>query len=427
MKKKVLSLLLVAAMGISMLVGCGSGDKDTDANAGGNTQAGGDAAATTDVKLTVWAPENQQELLATQAEEFKAAHPEWNLTFEFGIVGEDVAKTEILKDVEAAADVFFFANDQIQELVSAGAIAKLGGDAEAMVNSEMAESVVTTVKVDGSIYAIPFTHNTFYMYYDKSIMTEEDIKSLDTIMAKDSGETEDGKPIYNFLFDGAGGWKLGAWYYGAGCSVYGIDGNDTAAGSNWNNEAGVAVTKYLADMHASDKLAVGLDVTELISNHQLGAWFGGSWELDGFKQALGDDLGMATIPTFGLNGEQVQMLSFYGSKAIGVNAKSANPAAAVAFATFLGSEAQQVARFEQTQIVPANIKAAEADAVKSDEAAVVLMEESNNCAIMQPYSADFSADFWDPCSALCDALKSKEVTSDNAQEYMDKWVEAFVK
>ena len=121
MKKKVLSLLLVAAMGISMLVGCGSGDKDTDANAGNNTQAdaGSDAQTeATDVKLKVWAPENQQELLAQQAEEFKALHPEWNLTFEFGIVGEDVAKTEILKDVEAAADVFFFANDQVQELVS---------------------------------------------------------------------------------------------------------------------------------------------------------------------------------------------------------------------------------------------------------------------------------------------------------------------
>ena len=141
-----------------------------------------------------------------------------------------------------------------------------------------------------------------------------------------------------------------------------LDVQFPAAGADWNNEVGVEVTKYLAEMHASKKLAVGLDVTELISNHKLGAWFGGSWELQGFKEALGDDLGMATIPTFDVNGQQVQMKSFYGSKAIGVNAKSANPAAAVAFATFLGSEEQQVARFEQTQIVPANMKAAEADA-----------------------------------------------------------------
>ena len=48
MKKKVLSLLLVAAMGMSMLVGCGGGQ-----TSGGNTQApSGDGAKTevTDVK-----------------------------------------------------------------------------------------------------------------------------------------------------------------------------------------------------------------------------------------------------------------------------------------------------------------------------------------------------------------------------------------
>ena len=136
---------------------------------------------------------------------------------------------------------------------------------------------------------------------------------------------------------------------------------------------------------------------------------------------------MATIPTFGVNGEQIQMKSFYGSKAIGVNAKSKNPAVAVAFATFLGSEEQQVARFEKTATVPANTKAADADSVKANEMAVVIMNEANNCAIMQPYSTDFSSDFWDPCSSLCDALKSGELTKDNAKAYMDNWVKAFDK
>ena len=38
MKKKVLSLLLVAAMGLSMLVGCGGGN---DQPSGGNTEGAG--------------------------------------------------------------------------------------------------------------------------------------------------------------------------------------------------------------------------------------------------------------------------------------------------------------------------------------------------------------------------------------------------
>ena len=428
MKKKVLSLLLVAAMGISMLVGCGGGN---DKPAGGDTQQqqGEQQAGPESIKLTVWAPENQQKLLKAQAEEFaKANEDKWTIEWDFGIVGDDVCKQEVLKDVEAAADVFFFANDQIKELVAAGAIAKLGGDAETLVKEKMAESVYTTVTVDGSIYAIPYTHNTFYMYYDKTLMTEEDLKSLDTIMAKD---TPDG--VYNFLFDGGGGWKLGAWYYGAGCSVYGIDGTNVAAGSDWNNETGLAVTEYLVKMHESDKLALGLDITELISNHQLGAWFGGDWELglsedaDGFYDYLGEDLGYITIPTFGLNGEQVQMKSFYGSKAVGVNAKSDCPAAAVAFATFINTGDQQAARFAQTGVIPTNSDAAETDAVKADALANVIMAEANNCAIMQPYSTEFSSDYWDPCTALCDALKSGELNKDNVKEYMDEWVKAFNK
>jgi len=260
------------------------------------------------------------------------------------------------------------------------------------------------------------------MYYDKSIMTEEDLKSLDTIMAKD---TADG--VYNFLFDAGGGWKLGAWYYGAGCSVYGMDGTDIAAGCDWNNETGVAVTQYLIDMHASNKLAVGLDVTELISNHKLGAWFGGDWELNGYTEALGDDLGYTTIPTFGLNGQQVQMKSFYGSKAMGVNAKSKNPAAAVAFVTFINTGDQQAARFEQTAVIPTNSDAANTDAVMSNALAQVIMDEANNCAIMQPYSKEFSSDYWTPAGALADAIKNGELNKDNTQEWLDNWVKAFVK
>lgn len=423
MKKKVLSLLLVAAMGISMLVGCGGGDTNTDGDAN-NTQneASNDAQTDAPKALTVWAPENQQELLKSQAEAFKAAYPDFaDVEFTFGIVGDDVAKDEVLKDVDAAADVFFFANDQVKELVAAGAIAKLGGDAETLVKEKMAESVYTTVTVDGSIYAIPYTHNTFFMYYDKTLMTEEDLKSLDTIMAKDNGDA------YNFLFDAGGGWKLGAWYYGAGCSVYGMDGTDIAAGSDWNNETGVAVTQYLIDMHNSGKLAVGLDTIELVSQHKVGAWFGGDWEYKDLYAAIGDDLGYTTIPTFGVNGKQVQMKSFYGSKAVGVNAKSKNPAAAVAFATFINTGDQQAARFEQTGVVPTNSDAANTDAVKNDLMANVIMAEANNCAIMQPYSKEFSSDYWTPAGALADAIKNGELTKDNTQEWLDNWVKAFVK
>ena len=124
------------------------------------------------VTLKIWAPENQRQTgtMDSMAKSFQELHPEWDITFTIEAVGEDVAKDEILKDVSAAGDVFFFANDQLNELVNAGAIAKLGGSAEELVKTTMADTVVDTVTAsDGSIYAIPFTHNTFFMFYDKTI------------------------------------------------------------------------------------------------------------------------------------------------------------------------------------------------------------------------------------------------------------------
>ena len=38
--------------------------------------------------------------------------------------------------------------------------------------------------VDGGIYGVPFTTNTWFMYYNKKTFTEDDVKSLDTMLEK---------------------------------------------------------------------------------------------------------------------------------------------------------------------------------------------------------------------------------------------------
>lgn len=376
----------------------------------------------TEVNLYIWCPEYQYSsgLLKEQQEAFEKEHPEWKITWKVACVGEDNAKMELLKDIEAGPDVFFFANDQVRELVDAGAIAKLDGDVEDMVKDTIEESIVDTVKVGNDIYGIPYTHNTFFMYYDKSLLSEKDVKSLDKIIAK---KTDD--DVYNFLFDSAGGWKLGAWYYGAGLHVFGKQGDDLTAGCNWNSEKGIAVTEYLIDMINNEKVAMGEDVLELISQHKLGAWFDGAWNYSVYKNTIGDDLGLAPIPTYGLNGTQVQLKSFYGSKAIGVNAKSDNLEAAKAFAEFLGTEEQQLARFEATGEIPTNKKAGEADVVQENELAAVIIEEANNCSVAQPTSELFGRRYWIYADIIPTDIRTGELTSENVQEFMDKLVEAM--
>ncbi len=429
MKRRILAAFLTGALALGLLAGCSN--KDSGNTPSGNNPENSATAdnpenttptnEVTDITLKVWCPSNQIDtgIIKEQQEAFQAEHPEWNITWDVTAVGEDKCKDEVLKDVDAAADVFLFSNDQLPDLVSAGAIAQLGGSTAEMVENNMAEAVVNTAKSDGKLYAIPFTHNTFFMYYDKTLLNEDQIKTVEGIMG---AETPDN--AYNFYFESAGGWKLGCWYYGAGLSVFGADGSDLAAGCDWNNATGLAVTNYLIDLINNPKCAYDgeIAVSELIAEHRLGAWFDGAWNYDSYHKALGDDLGMAVIPTFNVEGKDCQLLGFYGSKCIGVNAKSKNPAAAVAFAAFLGNADNQTLRFEKSAQIPTHNDAANSEAVKADALGTVLVDESNNCSVMQPVNTTFSARYWTYAGAIPTEIRSGAITKDNAQAKLDTFV-----
>ena len=104
--KKFLAMLLAMAMLLTMVSSCALAD---------------DAVA-----LKVWVGTNEDiEWLDGVVAAFKAAHPEATFDITYDIVSEGDAKSKVLADPEAAADVFTFADDQFVDLVAAGALRKL--------------------------------------------------------------------------------------------------------------------------------------------------------------------------------------------------------------------------------------------------------------------------------------------------------------
>ena len=103
-----------AAMG---LAACGG---SSSSSAAGSTAG---SAALDDVKLVMWGAEEDQTMLRQIADNFIAANADKaNITIQLGTQSESTAKDTILTDPTAAADVFAFADDQINQLVAAGAL-----------------------------------------------------------------------------------------------------------------------------------------------------------------------------------------------------------------------------------------------------------------------------------------------------------------
>lgn len=416
MKKKALSLFLVTAMAVSM-VGCGS--KDADKNTDKNTdKKDTEVAAATEKEvaaedeawegdLTVWSPQEDQDKnwLQDQCEAFAAEHPNWKINFNYGVCPEGEAKDNVTKDVEAAADVYMLANDNIPDLVSAGALSELGGDYLGYVTSTNSDSILASVTYNDSVVAFPFTPNTWFMYYDKSVFSEDDVKNFDTMLEK-AGEA--GKKVSFKLTDS---WYIEAFYVANGCTLFG-DGTDTDAGIDFGGDKAAAVTEYLVDLAANPNFLVDADGSGLAGlGDSVAALFSGSWDAEAVKEKLGDNMGVAALPTVTIDGKEGQMKSFIGSKAIGVNPNAENQQVAMSLAAYLAGEKAQTAHYEMRNLPPSNINISLAD----DPIATAVTNVMTDTSIMQPLCKEMS-NYWSPAENMGKNIQSGEVTKDNAAE-----------
>lgn len=418
MKKKVLSVFLVGVMAVSMLAGCGSDKKETK-SADGTAKTAGYAK---DAKLKVWGSQEDQDMLKGIIEDFKADNPEaadWSI--ETAVVSAADAKNEVLKDPTVAADIFEFASDQIAELQSAGALYRITKNKDKII-ADNVENSVDAATIDGEMYGYPNTSNSFFMYYDKSKYTEEEVKSLDTMLAKDLGAG-----VTNFSMDLDNGWYSSAFFFGAGCTLFGEDGTDPKQ-CDFNNEKGVLVGDYLLDLCTNPKVKNQDDALLLASfkEGKLGASLTGTWNAAALKEFLGDNFGVATVPTITLeDGTEVSPSTIVNFNLYGINAQTKYPAEAMLLAEYLTSEKCQKTRFEVRNSAPTNKKLAADTELLSTSPAVEVLSKQVETSTVQP-SIPQIANFWSPMEAFGQDCIAKAVTKDNMQKTMDTMVEGIL-
>ena len=419
--KKILALLLAAIMVLS-LAACGPATPATTDPAGDNTEPTGDEV--TDVTLKVWGPaEDQTEgnsWLLSVEEAFEAAHPEYNITWVNEVCNEGDAGSMVSTDPAAAADVYMFANDQLGTLVTAGAISRLGGSALEQVTTDNSQTLVNTVThTDGNVYGFPVTNNTWFMYYNKDVFTEEDVKDLDVMLEKGV-----------VAFPWGTGWYSGTFFFANGGECFGPNGTDAAAGiqfgaDNGGYEAAEKMYKLAANPNFKDD-ASGLGNAGL-KDGSVHAYFSGSWDYGGekgLKAALGDKLGAVQLPVVEIGGVKKQMMSFAGSKAVGVNPHTANPAAATQFAAFLASVDSQKSRFEMRGVIPAASVLAEDEAIKSNIVAVAEINTMANTSVAQSAIPEMN-NYWTPVGNFGGLCASGAINADNYKEQVDQMMEAL--
>lgn len=416
--KKQISLAMATVMALS-LAACGGSPSSSSAAAADSgaaatdstgSDATGEAASWGDVTLTMWGAEEDQTMLREMADAFIAENADkGNITINIGACSEADAKDNILTDPTAAADVFAFADDQLNELVAAGALQEVTLNADD-VKSRNLEGSVEAASLDGKLYAYPMTaDNGYFLYYDSSVISAEDAQTVDGILAAAAAA---GRTFDMTLNDG---WYIYSFFAGAGLeATLADDGVNTVC--NWNEAPGADVAQAVMDIASNSAFvsAPDADIVSGITNGTVCAAVSGTWNAKVAQETWGENYAATKLPTYTMNGEQVQMGSFAGYKLVGVNPHSANVGVAMMLADYITNEANQQKRFEDRQLGPSNINVNASEAVQAAPAIAALAAQSDFSDLQR-----VGANYWDPAASLGQILASGESQGKTTQQLVD--------
>ena len=420
--KKILAILLAGMMTATALAGCGgSGDSGSDSKADtasksdGASQAADDTSKIdpaslidpsfpdeslfgdeTDITLKVWAPDKAVNLVKKQVEAFKAHYS--NIKFksiEVIAQGESDAATMIVNDPDRAADVFGFPSDQLEKLVDTQVLSPVAkGFVDTVKYNNAAKPVEAVAAKDGGLYAYPETNdNGYYLVFDNTVVTEEDAKTLEGILAacKKAGK--------QFIFDSGDGFYACTFAFTGGAVIDGFeDDGETQKFVDYDEDQVVqtlmAFAKLMKDYKGTYSSQAPANISTGFKNGKVAAGVDGTWNAAADKEALGDKFNAAPLPTINVGGEDKQLISMFGYKYIGVNSRTKFQRSAQILAYYLAGEECQKQRAEELGWGPSNNAAQEA--CSSDPIIKAVAAQSEN-AIPQ---VKIAGTFWNAMGTL---------------------------
>lgn len=357
--------------------------------------------------VKIWVAENTVAFTEKQVAAFQKEYPEYaDITITVEPVGENDAANNMLTDVEAGADLYGFAQDQLARLVGAGALEQVPEEHAAQIEAENDAASVAAVQVGQNMYAYPVTSdNGYFLYYDRSVIT--DPTSLEQILA--DCEQADKR----FYMEINSGWYQTAFFFGAGCTLaYTTDdaGRMTGITCDYASENGIRALRSMIRLAQSPAFVNGSSASNAT---RLGAIVSGVWDAGVLENTLGENYAAARLPMV----DGYQLSGFGGFKMLGVKPQTDADKLAVcdALALYLTSEQVQKARFDAVGWGPSNKNAQNSPAVRQDAALAALADQLQFTVSQGQYPGEY----WALATALADDVLAHKYDDYSDEQLMD--------
>lgn len=368
------------------------------------------------VKLTLWGGAEDQKMLQSMVDDFKKEHAsEASFDIKLAVESETTCKETLLGDVEKGADVFAFPDDQLQALAASGVLQEIR-DAD-QVKQDNIKGAVEAASVNDRLFAYPMTaDNGYFLYYNKKYFSGNDVKKLDTILAKAE------KVHKKVTMDWTSAWYLYSFFGNTGLKA-GVNEDGVTNYCNWNSKKGkikgIDVAQAMERIAGSSAFLNTTDDKFLkgAQNGSVIAGVSGVWNANAIDKAWGKNYGAVKLPTYTCAGKQVQMASFTGYKMVGVNAYSSDVKWAMKLAEWITNQDNQTRRFAERGQGPSNIKASQSGDIEKSPAIQAVIAQSEYGCLQR-----VGGNFWDPISSFGSSVANGTLSPKELQKELDDMV-----
>ncbi|MBO6060860.1 MAG: extracellular solute-binding protein, partial [Clostridia bacterium] len=263
--------------------------------------------------------------------------------------------------------------------------------------------------------AYPLTSdNGYFMYYDKSVIPESDLDSLEQLIA----DCENSGKYFAFELQ-TSAWYLASFFFGTGCKsewVTDNDGNFTSINDDFDSPNGLIAAKGIEKLVKSPAHISSSQASEFAQGAAIVVT--GTWAFEDVKAALGDNMGATDLPSFEVDGQSYHLGSFNGCKLLGVKPQTdAKKSAALhKLAQYLTDETRQMERFETLAWGPANKVDQASEAVQANPGLAALFLQ-NQYSVPQGQIQDM---WWDIAKVIGEEIKNA-TSEEDLQKALDNY------
>ncbi|TSO26942.1 extracellular solute-binding protein [Lactobacillus sp. LL6] len=338
--------------------------------------------------LTLWVDTQQVPYYKQIAKEFTNKNKNIKVRVVQSPNGSANAKTDVGKDPSKAADVFEVPNDQLGQMAEAGYINPLSPSATKDIKANYVSVASKGVTWKNKIYAYPYAQQAQTIYYNKSKLSANDVKSWKTMTSKGVVAT-----------DFTNAYVMWPVMFSAGTKLFGDNGQELK-GSTFNSQNGVNGLKWYAAQKSNKGVMQTSNALNQLKKGNAQAILDGPWNAANIKKILGDNFAVAKYPTIEVGGKTKQMEAFLGIEGFAVNSHTKNAKAASDLAAYITNKKAQLIAHDKAGQIPVLKAAVNSSAVKKDPVAdaVIEMAKPGN-SVLQPMLPQMAA-FWNGSAPL---------------------------